>query len=270
MTEFETLNPQAVTSATSADSDAEDDDLPELTPSLELFSKLPLKGYEASWKFLQSHRDVVVPGASDALLVAAFRAQSAGQHTYAQQCVHQSLLLQYCEKLGRDGVRLFFQKMVSADPRAVPVFEKDVVDTYKHLIERVAAAQERSADDPEEQIQLVPENPSQTISFNVPDGPPPEHITLEGPGTEGLDVEEVRKALQLRWDVFQGFSKEMQDALKDGKLESVNKVLGSMSVDDAEQLVNMLDAGGILNFAEGGIRDETAGSGASGGDEEVE
>jgi cell division cycle protein 37 len=49
-----------------------------------------------------------------------------------------------------------------------------------------------------EQIQLVTENPDTVISFNVPDGPPPENLVLEGPGTEGMDVEDVRKALQVR------------------------------------------------------------------------
>jgi cell division cycle protein 37 len=122
-TEFEVLNPKASTSATPAaassniadededeDEDSLDSELPELTPSLEAFSKLPLWAYETSWKFIQSHRDVVVPGASDALLVAAFRAQGNGNEAYAKQCVHQSLLLQYCDKLGGDGVRVFFQK----------------------------------------------------------------------------------------------------------------------------------------------------------------
>lgn len=69
-----------------------------------------MRGYEESWEFIKSHRDVMVPGASDALLVAAFTAESNGQFRYAQQCVNQSLLIQYCEKLGGDGVRVFFRK----------------------------------------------------------------------------------------------------------------------------------------------------------------
>lgn len=113
-TEFEVLNPNAASSNSrgneSADSDGEEDALPELTPSLEAFSKIPLKAYEKSFEFIQSHRDVIVPGAADALLVAAFRAQSNKRPKYAKQCVHQSLLLQYCDKLGGDGVRVFFRK----------------------------------------------------------------------------------------------------------------------------------------------------------------
>lgn len=108
------MNPKAATAAFTAPATEEEleevDDLPDLTPSLEAFSQIPLRAYERSFQFIQSHRDVVVPGASDALLVAAFRAQSNGKAKYAKQCVHQSLLLQYCEKLGGDGVRVFFRK----------------------------------------------------------------------------------------------------------------------------------------------------------------
>lgn len=199
---------------------------------------------------------MVVPGAYDALLVAAFRAESNNESKYAKQCVHQSLLLQYCDKLGPDGVRIFFKKMIAGDKRAVSVFVDDVEKTYAHLVTRVTASQAESLAQAE-QIQLVPENPDQTISFNVPEGPPPENLVLEGPGTEDLDIDQVRRVLQLRWDVFQGFSEELQNALREGSLESVNKVLGAMPVSEAESIVSSLDMGGILNFAEGGVRDET-------------
>ncbi|KAH7912546.1 Cdc37 N terminal kinase binding-domain-containing protein [Hygrophoropsis aurantiaca] len=267
--EYEVLNPaSSSTSAPAASSstpppDSEDDEeLPELTPDLETFSRLPLWGYAESFAFIQAHRGVVVPGASDALLVAAFRAQSDGQPKYAKQCVHQSLLLQYGDKLGRDGVRVFFQKMISGDKRATSVFEKDVEDTYAHLVTRVEASKEPSPQ--KEQIQLVPENSQSTISFNVPDGPPPEDLRLEGPGTEDLDVEQVRRALQARWDIFSNFSTDLQDALKEGTLERVNQVLGEMDVAEAENVVQLLDMGGIMSFADGGVRDET------GKDEEIE
>lgn len=149
--------------------------------------------------------------------------------------------------------------MVAGDSRALPLFEKDVADTYAHLVERVrlSKAEEAAAAAGTEQIQLVPENPDQSITFNVPDGPPPEKIQLEGPGLEGVDPEEVKKALQMRWDVFQSFSKSMQKALASQSLEKVNKVLGLMKVNEAEEVVRLLDMAGILNFSEGGIRDET-------------
>ena len=279
VTEIEVLNPGAAASSTpTADDDEEEEEgeLPELTPALVAFSKIPLKAYDKSFEYIQHHREVYVPGASDALLVAAFRAQGQDQPKYAKQCIHQSLLLQYCEKLGGDGVGVFFKKyisvltcffpltnglfsrMVGGDKRAIKVFEDDVENTYNHIVTRSKIAKEEESQG-REQIQLVPENPSQSISFNVPDGPPPEHLVLEGPGTEDMDVEEVRKALQFRWDVFQGFSPALREALKSGGLDGVNKVLGKMDVPEAEAIVNSLDLAGILNFADGGIRDETGG-----------
>ena len=118
VTEIEVLNPGVVASSTpaaAADNDDDDDEgeLPELTPSLVAFSKIPLKAYEKSFEYIQHHREVYVPGASDALLIAAFRAQGQNKPRYAKQCIHQSLLLQYCEKLGGDGVGVFFKKYIS-------------------------------------------------------------------------------------------------------------------------------------------------------------
>ena len=137
------------------------------------------------------------------------------------------------------------------------VFMKDVDDTYGHIVTRVKANKEEEEALSQEQIQLVPENPDAEISFNVPDGPPPETIKLEGPGTEGMNIEEVRKALQMQWDVFSGFEEDMKTALKSQKLDAVNKVLGSMKIADAERIVELLQISGILSFSEGGIRDQT-------------
>lgn len=149
--------------------------------------------------------------------------------------------------------------MINADPRAVMVFMKDVDDTYDHIVTRVKAnkEEEEALGKGTEQIQLVPENPDAEISFNVPDGPPPENIKLEGPGTEGLEVEQVRKALQMQWEVFEGFEEDMKEALKSQKLEAVNKVLGSMDIEDAERVVELLQVSGILSFSETGVRDQT-------------
>jgi cell division cycle protein 37 len=144
--------------------------------------------------------------------------------------------------------------MAQAGTQAEKVFLKDVEDTYALL--RVRAEKARTEEEPREQIQLVQEEGSnKTIEFNVPDGPPPEHLILEGPGTEDMDVEEVRKSLQARWDIFTGFPQEFQDALNGGTLEAVNKVLGDMSIPQAEDIVQLLQISGMLQFAEEGIRE---------------
>jgi len=149
--------------------------------------------------------------------------------------------------------------MAAGGQSAQAIFRKDVEETYKHIVDRVeiAKAEEAEADAAAEQIQLVAENPDTVISFNVPDGPPPENLVLEGPGTEDMDIEEVRKALQMRWELFCGLPENLQEALQTGELAPVNKVLGNMPVNEAENAVKALDMGGILSFAEEGIRDET-------------
>ncbi|KAF9267359.1 hsp90-like protein [Marasmius fiardii PR-910] len=276
VTEIETLNAApgdtpniASTSGITDDDDDDDDALPQLTPTLQAFAKLPLWNYHASFKFIQEHRDVVVPGASDALLVAAFDAQSNGHTRYAKLCVHQSLLLQYCDKLGADGVGIFFRKMIHGDKRAEKVFVDDVNSTYAHLVDRVRRSKEEIAKG-KEQIQLVPESKGQEISFNVPSGPPPREIILEGPGTEDLDIEEVRKALQIRWDVFSSFPEDVQVALRENSLEKLNLCLAEMEISFAEDVVQKLDMTGILSFASGGIRDATGKDGEKSEEEKEE
>jgi cell division cycle protein 37 len=163
--------------------------------------------------------------------------------------------------------------MISGDRRAIDVFVNDAEGTYTHLLQRAAAANAEDAaggGGGAEQIQLVPQGEGQTISFNVPDGPPPVDLRLEGEGTENLDLEEVRKALQMRWDIFSAFDADMQEALRSNELDEVNKVLGAMSVERAEDVVQQLDMAGILNFAEGGIRDETPAGKAKTAEEVVE
>jgi cell division cycle protein 37 len=120
-TTFETLNPQSSSISTSMkssaqpdasdESDDEDEErLPQLTPALAEFSEIPVRDYERSWRFIQANSEVVISGATDALLVEAFAAESRGEQRYSKQCVHQGLLLQYCDKLGPDGVSLFFKR----------------------------------------------------------------------------------------------------------------------------------------------------------------
>lgn len=295
-TTIETLNPKALEGSTSSqkatttaagksqadqtkDDDDDDDELPQLTPALLNFSKIAYKDYDASWKYIQEHsRQVLVPGGTDALLVEAFSAEGRGEKKYAKQCVHQGLLLQYCEKLGPDGVRLFFRRfvkkvsrsvslsiadlffssvsMITDEKRAQAVFLNDVENTYLHIAKRVVATASERAE--RETIQLMQEDPSNPITFNVPDGPPPEDLRLEGPGTENMDIEEVRKALQLRWDIFESFSDPMKEALKSGALDEVNKVLGEMQVENAEEVVKLLEMGGIMNLSDGGnVKDMT-------------
>jgi len=136
------------------------------------------------------------------------------------------------------------------------VFTKDVEDTYNLLRKRVKASKD-DMNVERETIQLVPAEEGQTISFDVPDGPPPAELQLSDDLKE-YSVEEVRKALQERWEIFMSFKPKLRKALKSGSLAEVNKALGTMDVSEAETVVELLHRTGILNFADNGqVRDMT-------------
>jgi cell division cycle protein 37 len=153
--------------------------------------------------------------------------------------------------------------MISGDKRAEAVFMDDVDKTYAHLQGRVKRSQEEEKQGGRETIMLASENEGD-ITFNVPSGPPPDELVM-GEGMEDMDVEEVRKALQLRWDIFQTLPENLRTALQTEELAQVNKVLGNMEVAEAEEILERLDMAGIIPFSESGVRDETpAGRAAAG------
>ena len=53
--------------------------------------------------------------------------------------------------------------------------------------------------------------------------------------------------------VFERFPPGLQRALESGSLDSVNEVLGKMSVEEAEEVVDQLGQGGMLSLEEGVI-----------------
>ncbi|PLW36836.1 hypothetical protein PCASD_15283 [Puccinia coronata f. sp. avenae] len=277
-TNIEVLNPKAdganadpqATSAGQADDedDDEDDDddeeLPRLSLSAQKFAKIKSSDYSSSLSAIQSDPSLYLnESTTDALLVEAFESEMKGKKSYAKNCVHQGLLLQYCRKLGRDGVSLFFRKVGSGEPKAMEVFINDVESTYDRISKRCAVIIAERSQEPasKEQIQLVPTNPSTSITFEVPEGPPPENLELKTDDPEeaaNLDVEQVRKFLWERWNTFNQFPKKLQKALRSKQLDQVNQVIGDMEIPEAEKIVQDLDRVGILCFSEGGIIDKTA------------
>ena len=74
------------------------------------FGKIKFGKYQESLRFLGENPEILAEKETDGLLMEAFNAQSDGDGTYAKQCVHQGLLIQYCRSLGTDGVGLFFKR----------------------------------------------------------------------------------------------------------------------------------------------------------------
>lgn len=99
-------------------------------------------------------------------------------------------------------------RMTAQDPKALKMFLEDVATTSSRIIARAKVIALEKASAPQssrEQIQLVPSSSSTTITFEVPDGPPPEVIELTGEGSESLDPILVKDFLHRRWDCFDAF-----------------------------------------------------------------
>ena len=236
----------------------DDDDLPQLTPSMETLSKVSLRDFDGLVNILSKDKALLNERTTDALFVEAFNKGMKGDQLNSKQCVQAGLFIQYCNKLGKDGVSLFLQRM-STSKEAHNVFNNDVNDTSNRIIERsTVLANSNDNKEEKEQIQLMAENDSTTITFDVPQGPPPENITLEGDeDLQKLDVNVVKEWLNKRWEIFKSFDEDFKKALESNDLTKVNEYLGKLNVNDAEVLVRKLDEAGILNFSSTEIRDET-------------
>ena len=239
-----------------------DDEHIETTVLGKQFAKIKVGDYKASLKFISEHHEVVAEHETDGLLMEAFNAQMDGHGTYAKQCVHQALLLQYCRSLGKDGVGLFFKRFVYPTPfrllcpcltfnsittpghQAQKVFLDDVNSTYVRIRTRTAElAKERAANPKEqdvEQIQLHAVEPGTSININVPQPNSSDDIEIKAR------------------EIFERFPPGLQRALETGSLDRVNEVLGKMSVEEAEEVVEQLGSGGMLSVEEGVIDGTTA------------
>ncbi|GAA6021486.1 hypothetical protein JCM11491_006512 [Sporobolomyces phaffii] len=274
-TQIETINSPGVQAAQIAKSDdsSSDEDLPTLTPSAVAFATIPPLDWEATRAAISADPSLLSEETGDALMVEAFnigmKGTRAGEKRVAE-LTEKALLGQYCRQLGRDGVALFFQRMTGQNPQALRMFLEDVAKTSTRIIERskVVAAEQKASKEASaasgaegvEQIQLVPASENQVITFEVPDGPPPENLEITGEGSEDLNPEMVKQFLQKRWDIFESFPKNLRKALGEKSLEKVNKVLGRMSVEDAEEVVGQLQEAGILSFETNEIVDQTGSS----------
>jgi len=226
-------------STSKPDASKDDDDEVAASPLAQQFAQIKSASYRESHAFLSKHPEILTEKETDGLLIMAFDAQLENRSDYARNCVHQALLLQYCRTLGRDGVALFFKRITTAGHQAQEVFHKDVQDTYARIRNRTREILvQRAKDEAEgkqegvEQIQLHAVEPGTVINIRIPE--------------EGAADEETQKGREI----FEGFSEDMRRALETGKLDEVNKVLGEMKVEEAEDVVGKLGEAGILSLEE--------------------
>ena len=217
----------------------DDEEDPKISPLAKKFSKISATDYRALLQFIRENPTVVNEKEQDGLLIEAFNAQMSGKEAHARTCVHHSILLQFCRNLGRglDGVSLFFKRITTPGHQAQQVFSDDVKDTYGKIKTRAAELAKDNAKDPAgvEQIQLHAVDPDTKINIVVPES--------------GSD-DPTEKAAR---EIFERFPPGLQRALESANLDEVNKVLGKMSVEEAEEVVEQLGQGGMLSLEQGVI-----------------
>ncbi|MCJ1314581.1 hsp90 co-chaperone Cdc37 [Agyrium rufum] len=233
----------SVLKQTAADAEEKDEaDVKEASPLAKRFAQIRPGDYRACLQFISENRDIVAESATDGLLVEAFNSQMEKKSEYAKHCVHQALLLQYCRSLGRDGVGLFFKRITTSNHQAQKVFYDDVNATYQRIrirtTELLAERAKESSLEGTEQIQLHAVEPGTDIHINVP---------------QAGSADEVEVAAR---EIFERFPPGLQRALETGVLDNVNEILGKMSIEEAEEVVNQLGEGGMLSM-ERGIIDGT-------------
>lgn len=220
------------------------------TKTAKEFAKISVGDYRSCLQFISEHPEILTERDSDGLLVEAFDQQLSGYDKYAKQCVHQALLIQYCRQLGRDGVGLFFKRITTSGHQAQKLFVDDVNSTYAKIKERAAAIKKERKENPEseerEQIQLHAVDPNTEIRIAVPP-PIPKDVDPNALSATPPPTAEHIHARQI----FESFPPGLQRALESGKLDEVNRVLGKMSVSEAEEVVAKLGEGGMLSLEEG-------------------
>lgn len=229
---------QALVPTTDASAAAADDDDDEVkaSPEAQKFAKIKSNDYRELNNFISAQPQILAEKEQDGILVMAFDAQLEGKEDFARQCVHNALLLQYCRALGRDGVAMFFKRITTKGHQAQDVFFKDVQETYMRIKSRCKEINVERAEEAAsggagvEQIQLHAVEPGTVINIKIPP-----------PNSEDEEEKNSRK-------IFEGFSPEMRAALETGNLDQVNKVLGKMKVEEAEELVGLFGEVSVSPF----------------------
>ncbi|CAJ0630456.1 3322_t:CDS:2 [Entrophospora sp. SA101] len=249
----EVLNPNAQikqfgdenkSTTTKKDVDEEESGDIEVTELAKQFAEI--KDYKMSYEFITKHPEVVSQEMTDQILAEAFQAQLKGKAKLAKQCAHQGWLLQYCQRLGKDGVRLFFERINGPNPQAREIFMNDVNETYNHIRERckIIAAEKTQKPQPSsrqaEQIQIEVTGPNSSLNVRVP------------------DENSTDKNEQDKYKIFTTLPKNLQEALKTGEITKINEVLGEMSVEEAEDALKICGDADVLSIEEG-IIDTTKG-----------
>lgn len=197
------------------------------------FSNISASDYFKLAEFLDHHVYIVCEQQKDALLMKAFDAELAGDSQRAFQIVHNSLLLQYINQLASvasneqksKAIKMFISKMSDRNHPARKAFDEDVSKTFSHIQNRCKVIQEEeNQSQGVETIQLKSLDPNSELIVSIPEE----------------DSAEFNHFLKI--------PQEMQDALKTGSLDNVNKVFETYPIEKAESILELFEISGVIQI----------------------
>lgn len=221
------------------------DDLTVLPETAE-FSKISSTKLNESAAYLVKNHHICTEQQKDALVMTAFDHQLQGDTKTTKQVIHQSLLLQYIAQLAgphpsKDqtikAIKLFISKVDDNSSPAKQAFLQDVDNTFNHIKNRcevIRKEQEENQDGNGEEalIQLKALDDNTELFVNIPQE-----------GTE-------------EYNIFSNeLSQEMQDAIKTGSLDEVNKIFAKLKVEDAEAILEVFNRCAVIGV-NGYLEDE--------------
>ncbi|KAK9325790.1 Cdc37 N terminal kinase binding-domain-containing protein [Lipomyces orientalis] len=125
------------------------------SPIAQEFAAIRMGDYQKCLNFIGKHPNIVSEEEADGILFDAFGKEMAGKHAAAKRHVHNALLLQYCARLGKDGVTMFFRKIMTPGHPSLGAFMQDVEYTYNHIKDRSKVLLEEQKNNTEEVEEIV-------------------------------------------------------------------------------------------------------------------
>lgn len=223
----------------------------QLHPLTTEFGNIPEEDLKKSEDFLLNHCEIISAQQTDALMMSSFNHELESNTHLTHRAIFQSEILSSISQIYelkykgdsskyihtqelQDIIKKFFFKLKEnrGDNMARNFFEKEVETKHAHVQKRAIVMKQEQNDQDEmvESIQLRSMDPDSKLVISLPD------FDSQDP------TEQQRSAL------FNDIPKDLRDALLTGQLDAVNEVLGKMSVEEGERMLEIFNAGGFLGI----------------------
>lgn len=231
------------TSNTSREDEKEVPEIDDLWPETQRYSQLPINNIDRIKNYLKSNTHIINPQQKDSLLMKAFDAQFALEEKRTYQIIYLSVILQYVYDLvnvrktnnpieiGQIAEQLLNKMFENTTNKAYEAFKNEVEKTFTHIKTRCKILSEEQVEEYGEEaqeIQLKSIDEDTKLVVNLPD-------------SKSTDPEEIQ-----RCEIFDKLPKSMKDALKTESLDEVNKVFHGMPISQAEEILEIFDACGVI------------------------